>query len=222
MDVETMYPWPPGTSTKDASCQPVPGVGQRRRHRRLRAPAVQRLAGLAELAVGRGEGHSQDGDGRHRGHRHRGSGPAQQVPGRPPAAAGGGVRRAGSRHAHGPGIPARRLAEPAGDAAPQLGRGRLAVLERRPRAEARRHLHRRVDLGPAARARGQVPAHDLGLLGVDGVQGVRPQQALDLLVAGHSSLTPLSENACRIRRSPFRMRLFTVPSGWLSLAATSR
>lgn len=83
-------------------------------------------------------------------------------------------------------------------------------------------------LGSAAGALPEVVLHDLPLVGVDRVEGERAEQGLDLLVPQHlahsgtAGLSPASASRPRIRLRPERIRLFTVPSGWPSIVATSR
>ena len=64
--------------------------------------------------------------------------------------------------------------------------------------------------------------------GVDGVEGVGPEQVGEVVVAGDhgrtpsSAATPTAASSTRRRFSPARIRLFTVPSGSPRMAATSR
>ncbi len=82
-----------------------------------------------------------------------------------------------------------------------------------------------VQLGPATGAVGEVLLDLAGLVAVDGVEGVGPQELFDL--AGGERChdappAPASTNSTRIFLSPERMRLLTVPSGSPSRVATSR
>lgn len=77
--------------------------------------------------------------------------------------------------------------------------------------------------------------HHLGLVAFHRVEGKGPEEGLDLGVrdgsgiAGivylqgiaHVKVTPLAARVGRIRLRPARIRLFTVPSGSPSIAATS-
>ena len=108
-----------------------------------------------------------------------------------------------------------------GDAVPQLGRGRRPAL-----GEEGCHLAVLRHLGPATGALEEVDG-DLARLGaVDGVERVRTEELLDLVVGegcGHQSApTPAAARDRRIRFMPERIRLFTVPSGWSRMSATSR
>ena len=108
-----------------------------------------------------------------------------------------------------------------GDAIPHAV-GRLAADER----HHRRHLAVLRHLGTSARVLLEVLLDLLTLVGVDGVERERTQQLIHL---GRSQPpvhdgppVPMSTSVDRIRLSPERMRLFTVPSGSLRSAATSR
>ena len=108
-----------------------------------------------------------------------------------------------------------------GDAIPHAV-GRLAADER----HHRRHLAVLGHLGASARVLLEVLLDLLTLVGVDGVERERTQQLVHL---GRSQPpvhdgppVPMSTSVDRIRLSPERMRLFTVPSGSLKSAATSR
>ncbi len=106
----------------------------------------------------------------------------------------------------------------AGDARPQPLGERLDRV-----AQRGRHLAVGVELGPTARALGQVGLDHLVLVAVQGVEGEHGQELSGLLMAHHASTpwTPASTRAARMRRMPLRMRLFMVPSGVSSRAATS-
>ncbi len=81
-------------------------------------------------------------------------------------------------------------------------------------------------LGPAARAVPQVELDGIGFLGVHRVQGVDPQELLDLrMVQFHAippSVSSAVPSAVLILLSPARILLFTVPSGSPRRVATSR
>ena len=71
----------------------------------------------------------------------------------------------------------------------------------------------------------EVRVHHASLVVVDRVDRVGREQVADLLRAQltiHDSSIPRSSNCCRSRMSPVRIRLFTVPSGWSNIRATSR
>jgi len=81
------------------------------------------------------------------------------------------------------------------------------------------------DLGAAAGALVEMAVDGVALVALDGVEGVGPEELGDLIVGQlslHTPPIPASTRSARIRFSPERMRLFTVPSGWSSLVATSR
>ena len=80
-------------------------------------------------------------------------------------------------------------------------------------------------LGPAARTVEQVQLDLLPLLAVDRVEGIGAEELLEVGVAQaslHAPPIPASMRLARIRRSPARMRLLTVPSGASSASATWR
>ena len=92
--------------------------------------------------------------------------------------------------------------------------------------EVRRRLPQRLDLH-ARRCVARDIAVDLrALLALERVERVQGEELVEL-VAGQLSVhadpvTPVSTNESRNRRSPARMRLFTVPSGCSRISATSR
>ncbi len=81
------------------------------------------------------------------------------------------------------------------------------------------HLH------PAAPAPGHMPTDPATLVLVQGIQGIDTQQLFEIgvrVVPDHAPLTPAAASDICNRFNPDRMRLFTVPSGSPSMAATSR
>ena len=111
-----------------------------------------------------------------------------------------------------------------GDSVPQLiGRGRRRIAGGI--AEQGRDLAVGGQLRPASRAGEEVVLDLLTLVGVEGVEGVRPEQLLDLVV-GHvcspfRPSPPVASWPC-MRFSPLRILLLTVPSGSPRSVATSR
>lgn len=94
-----------------------------------------------------------------------------------------------------------------------------------PIAEGGGHLPIGVQLGPAPRAGVDVRPQRVELGTVDRVEGECPHQLGGLLVThgalGHL-IAPLATSEARMRCSPERIRLLTVPSGSSSISATSR
>ena len=127
-----------------------------------------------------------------------------------------------------------RRSQMQGCGAPGLGPGidprRDAVPDLRGRVDAdvgdqSRHLPVLGHLGRAPWALGQMGADGGGLVGIDGIERERTQERSDLVVVHgsvHAVSTPCCASADRSRRSPLRIRLFTVPSGWPRIDATSR
>jgi hypothetical protein len=82
-------------------------------------------------------------------------------------------------------------------------------------ADDGRGLTEPVDLGPARGARGEVPLERGPLDVVEGVDGVRADEGMDV---AHVVATPI---ASRIRISPSRILVLAVPTGRSSMVATS-
>ena len=112
------------------------------------------------------------------------------------------------------------LVEGLSDAVPHPFGGALtAVGEQRGRLPVPFHL------GPATGTAGQVGLDDVAFVVVDGVQGERSEELLDVVVGevcAHGAPIPVSTRTVRSRRRPERMRLLTVPSGSSRRTATSR
>ena len=114
----------------------------------------------------------------------------------------------------GPGVDLRR------DPVPELGRRVHPDV-----GDEAGHLPVLGHLGRAPWALGQMGADRGGLVGVDGVERERTQELGDLVVVHgsvHAVSTPCCASADLSRRSPLRIRLFTVPSGCPRIDATSR
>ena len=84
-----------------------------------------------------------------------------------------------------------------------------------------RHLEVSLHLGAATRAVGQMGFDLPVLFGLGGMEGIRPQQLLDLFVDHRSVPLTAASSSRPMRRRPDRMRLLIVPSGSFSMAATS-
>ena len=114
----------------------------------------------------------------------------------------------------------RRFTERRCDAVPYaIGRVRTGV------REERGDLAQVADLRATTRTVGEVTVDERGFIRLDRVDGIGAQELLDLFVRHASLPSPsccASTSESRMRRSPARMRLFTVPSGSSSMCATSR
>ncbi len=167
--------------------------------------------------------HGQHAD-QHRSDSQRGPTRSQR-PGRPPARPAGPALD-GRQAASDPGPIQRQrrggVGQSAGDAVPHPFRGSDAGV-----GQHGRNLPVLDHLGRAARAGLEVALDDRRLVGLDRVEGVRAQQLLDLGVGkrfdAHDDAPPTPDalSGPRIRLSPARIRLFTVPSGSPNMSATS-
>jgi hypothetical protein len=106
-----------------------------------------------------------------------------------------------------------------GDPVPEPGGGLLAG-----EGEEPGDLTVAGELVAAAWAVGQVRLDGGGLVAFDGVEGVDAEELLnvEMTYSLHAFPIPISTSEARMRFSPTRMRLLTVPSGVPSTTATSR
>ena len=181
-----------------------------------------------DLVVGVDQVHTQDGGDRG-GRDREGSHREQATPGSPPARRawrGGTSLRGASSGAD----PSRTSVGMGGGSSAGRAGSRLAMLDHSPSGSCSTELPNAAATSrcasSSARQRGtfgQVGLDQLLLVAVHRVEGEHGEELTGLLVGHHASTpwTPASTSAARIRRMPLRMRLFTVPSGVSSSAATS-